>query len=87
MAGQEEEEEEDARELWEARFPEEVTQPDAVKGIGSAGQLARVHVVNFMCHENFEAKFKCTRRTLSPASRPPHSAFCMCQSGMSSGDS
>ncbi len=67
-------EEEATAEHWEVRYPGKPTEQDPKKHIGSAGQLCKVHLVNFMCHQNFEATFRCgdtCATAMLPMPRPP----------------
>lgn len=41
----------------EIRFPGPPLEPDTENGIGWAGQIAKIHCENFMCHEHFEMDF------------------------------
>lgn len=41
----------------EIRFPGPPLEPDTENGIGYAGQIAKIHCENFMCHEHFEMDF------------------------------
>lgn len=38
----------------DVRYSGVVVMPDPAAGVGHAGQIAKVHVENFMCHEHFE---------------------------------